>query len=319
MKPLQYIYDQYLRFRQISGRKESSVTKITWMLHTLQKEMGHDAVLTQDFLNRWCQRHDKESLRSYQTRLSHINSFIIFSNKRGWSDLIVPRPIIRHLYEKSSTKCYMFDNEELKNFFRAIDEENWGKQLAGRLNKIEIPVFYRLLYSTGMRITEARMLKTCDVDLISGIITIRQTKGYNERIVVLHDTLQDLLVQYDEQMNELIPQRKFFFPDKRNNIHCIQWVNVHFKRLWHKYNKTDCLAYSFRHNYATANINSWMGKIGFEVTDKLVALSKSMGHASIRSTMYYYQMVPWLNDVFFQQGENDYECLIPNLPYNETD
>lgn len=61
MKPLQYIYDQYLRFRQISGRKESSVTKITWMLHTLQKEMGHDAVLTQDFLNRWCQRQIKKA------------------------------------------------------------------------------------------------------------------------------------------------------------------------------------------------------------------------------------------------------------------
>lgn len=313
MMPLQYIYDQYLRYRQVSGLKESSVTHVTWMLHSLQKEMKYDAVLTQDYLSRWCQRRENESLISYRTRLSHINNFINFSNQRGWSNLIVPRPVVRHSYGAPSTHCHMLDEEELRNFFRAIDEENWGKQLAGRLNKIEIPVFYRLLYSTGMRITEARMLRKCDVNLNSGIITIKQTKGYNERIIALHDSLSDLLFRYEAKIETIIPQRNTFFPDKRDGVHCVQWVNVHFKRLWYKYNKTNCVAYSFRHNYATVNINAWRENDGLEVTDKLVALSKSMGHASIRSTMYYYHMTPWFNDIISNLDMND-DCIIPNIP-----
>ena len=46
------------------------------------------------------------------------------------------------------------------------------------LMKVEVPVFFRLLYSTGMRTTEARLLRVEDVDLQSGVINIRYTKEH---------------------------------------------------------------------------------------------------------------------------------------------
>ncbi|MFQ9704231.1 MAG: hypothetical protein ACLR0U_23285 [Enterocloster clostridioformis] len=48
-------------------------------------------------------------------------------------------------------------------------------------------------------------------------------------------------------------------------------------------NDRTATAYAFRHHYATANINRWIGD-GFAFDDKLTCLSKSMGHTTLEST-----------------------------------
>jgi len=48
-----------------------------------------------------------------------------------------------------------------------------------------------------------------------------------------------------------------------------------------------------RHHYVIANIYSWREQgIGYGLTDRLLALSKSLGHASIVSTLHYFSLVP---------------------------
>mgnify|MGYP002309109554 FL=1 len=51
---------------------------------------------------------------------------------------------------------------------------------------MQIPVFFRLLLSTGMRTNEARLLDCEDVDLKNGIINIKHTKGWAQHRVALH-------------------------------------------------------------------------------------------------------------------------------------
>lgn len=63
--------------------------------------------------------------------------------------------------------------------------------------KVEVPVFFRLLYSTGMRTTEARLLRVEDVDLQSGVINIRYTKSIDEHRVALHESMWSLLQMYN--------------------------------------------------------------------------------------------------------------------------
>jgi integrase len=86
--------------------------------------------------------------------------------------------------------------------------------------------------------------------------------------------------------------------------------NLH--KLWLKRNKSYIVPYDFRHNYAVENINSWTSE-GFGFNDKLVSLSKSMGHSSLESTKYYYSLVPTLADILeAQAGE---EGVIPEVAY----
>lgn len=76
------------------------------------------------------------------------------------------------------------------------------------------------------------------------------------------------------------------------------------------------MLYDFRHNYAIRNINKWICT-GFEFDDKLLYLSKSMGHRDIESTKYYYSLVPGLADILEDKTNADFEDIVPEVHYEE--
>ena len=97
--------------------------------------------------------------------------------------------------------------------------------------QISIPVFFRLLYSTGMRTTEARLLEVDDVDLENGIINIKKSKGYDQHYVVLDDLMKEHLIKYNEKISKLYMNRTYFFPSINDSFHPKSWVYKSFKIL----------------------------------------------------------------------------------------
>lgn len=75
---------------------------------------------------------------------------------------------------------------------------------------MQIPVFFRLLLSTGMRTNEARLLDCEDVDLKNGIINIRHTKGWAQHRVALHLSIWELLKRYDHAVESYYRREKYF-------------------------------------------------------------------------------------------------------------
>ena len=53
-----------------------------------------------------------------------------------------------------------------------------------------------------MRPIEIRLLKRHNVDLKDGIINIEETKGYHQHYVALHDSMKEILIKYDEEINK---------------------------------------------------------------------------------------------------------------------
>ena len=96
---------------------------------------------------------------------------------------------------------------------------------ASIIRKLQCPVFFRLLYSSGMRTTEARYLKRADVDLEHGVVNIRKSKGYDQHYIALHDTMTELLVRYDEAMDKIQPERTYFFESLKGKCYGRDWVN----------------------------------------------------------------------------------------------
>lgn len=71
-----------------------------------------------------------------------------------------------------------------------------------------------------------------------------------------------------------------------------------------------------RHNYAVENINQWIGE-GFEFFSKLVYLSKSMGHASLESTKYYFNLVSAMADILLELTGRDFDNIMPGVDYEK--
>lgn len=313
-------YEEYMSYRDVYGYKRPANDFVRCFLNRCLREHPHEKYLTQEMLNQWYVKRQTEHKNSHAQRVRNVNNFIGFINARG------DGPYTESEYEVHvvPVEPVLFTKIELANFFKAMDEVPYGSVYktpgaarAALLRAIEIPVVFRLLYSTGIRVNEARWLKREDVDLERGIIHIRRSKGIGERIVAMHPTMTALMSRYLERIAATMPNTDILFPGRTGKIHNSAWIRTNFKELWYKYNpkppkgERQIVAYSLRHNYAVENIMSW-DKDGYNADKRLVALSKSMGHTRVESTQYYFHLVPRFADILEELEGSSVEQIIPN-------
>jgi integrase len=267
----------------------------------------------QEMIDSWCEQRDTESNNSCRTRINAVAAMIRYSQARDNTNLTPP---VGPRTERSTYIPHAFTDEELTNFFDACDNLTSMAMPVSRSRKITVPVFFRLLYSSGIRTTEARLLRVADVDLNRGILDIQLSKGYAQHYIALHDSMSELLRKYDAAIRTIYPSRIYFFPASESLCHTSQWVERNFRECWSKDNKAYAVPYELRHHYATSNINNWVEN-GFGFDAQLLYLSKSMGHSVIESTKYYYSLVPSLAGVLEEKTNAEFEAVVPEMKYEE--
>ena len=274
--------------------------------------------LTQEMIDGWCRRRDTEMVRSCRTRIQVVTTCIKYLNSRGLCQLNPPQ--LPKEKKKPQYVPHHFTDEELDDLFRRCDNHTARKTLASRLNKVTFPVFFRLLFSAGLRPTEARLLKRENVDLLHGVIDIRQSKGHNQHFVVLHESMLKLMQEYDDRVNreDMCPDREYFFPAADGGHHTREWVASNFRSLWDSSRFGNAVPYDLRHEYATRNLNQWVG-LGVEFNARFVSLSKSMGHVNLECTKYYYSLVPCLADVMLNLTKDSFNEIVPDVDYGEEE
>ena len=273
--------------------------------------------LTQEMVDNWCKQHDAEKNNSRRARIYAVVNMIRYLRQRGKTD--VSEPLIPRK-ERVTFIPHAITEIKLENFFDACDNlPKTPNRIEIRSRSISIPVFFRLLYSSGIRTYEARMLRVADVDLQNGILNIQQSKGRrNQHYVVLQDSMLELMRRYNDAIKTLYPDRTYFFPSPSGKNYTHDWIWKNFGKLWSKGNTSHTTPYAFRHHYAITNINNWLDE-GFGFDDKFMYLSKSMGHYDIESTKYYYSLTPGLADILEEKCNADFEDIVPEVEYEEVE
>ena len=299
-----------------SGRlKRRTMERIRRFNEFCATEYPEATVLTGEIVDNFCLRGENESHKSRNNRVGAIREFIRFTNGRGLTDLALPETTPR-----ASVTTYTphpFTPEEIMKFFAATDSFTPSvscRDIRARLLRLELPVFFRLLYSSGMRTTEVRLLCRNDIDLTDGVITIRRSKGLDEHRVTLHETMRLALVAYDRKMEDIMPGRRTFFPNENDGPYSREWVSDNFKKIWRRISGARARAYDLRSNYAVANINKWCGEQDLSDWDRrLLSLSRSMGHRHLHHTLYYYKLVPLFSERLEALTGRRFEELLPEL------
>jgi len=309
---------KYVFYQKASGQFSEASYEQNLLLFDryLKKKHPKTTLLSQEMVDGWCNKRDTESNNSCRSRINVVVSFIRYLRKRGETDVVEP-DIPRK--ERCTYIPHSFTDAELANFFSTCDSLPCVPRTAEQLcRKITIPVFFRLLYSSGIRTCEARMLRVEDVDLCHGTINIHYSKGHAQHYVVLHDSMMKLLKKYDAAIRKQYPGRTYFFPARKDKFHRRSWVQKNFRKLWDKHNSSHATAYELRHHYAIENINRWTDE-GFGFDAKLLYLSKSMGHSTLESTKYYYSLVPKMADILEEKTKMDFESIVPEVDREESD
>lgn len=309
--------EEYIQFRRASMRWNDSYSNNMRSFDAYCANRYPNAdTLTDEMVSGWCKTKPTERRKSCRSRIYCVIGFVHYLNEQHGANLTEveapkrePRNYVPHAYTK----------EELSRFFAQCDRINiWGGPTFERKRKnLTIPVIFRLLYSTGIRPIEVRMLKRDDVHLDNGVVGITISKGYDQRYVVLHDTMLALMAQYDQMISVICPDRAYFFPNGNDGPIHARWLNDWFRSIWAKVSDASCRPYDFRHNYAIQNINNWLSA-GLSYHQKLVYLSKSMGHRDVEGTRYYYSLVPIMAELLERQAGASFDDLIPEVQNEES-
>jgi site-specific recombinase XerD len=147
------------------------------------------------------------------------------------------------------------------------------------LEALETPrmrMFFTLIYATGLRLREACLLETRDIQRERGLIHVRQGKGGKERFVTLSSRLYGLLRSYYAQTR---PTPPWLFAGRHGNpLHpdvAIRAVAV-ARRVAHLDKRVT--THTLRHSFATHLL---------EQGADLRVIQKLLGHSSLDTTTVY--------------------------------
>lgn len=169
---------------------------------------------------------------------------------------------------------------------------------------------FGLLIVCGLRVGEAIRLQISDVDLTDGILTIRDTKFAQSRLVPLHPTTARELKVYKRRRDKLLGARAsshFFITRSGGPLYheCIYQV---FRPLLVTISLRQCTSgsgprlHDFRHRFAVRTMINWY-KSGADVERCLPVLSAFLGHVSVDSTYWYLTEYPELMQLAVQRLE----------------
>jgi len=268
--------------------------------------------LTQKIVMHWAELRPHEHVNSLICRISPVRQLIKYMNSIGVEAYVLSQGIsakeiryVPHIYTK----------QELKAFFAAVDQCRYNKYSPVR--HLVVPVIFRVLYCCGLRASEATGLKVDDVDLETGKLTIRKSKGNKDRNVMLSEDVLNLCRIYHKKMSSIFLKHVWFFPNNRGDQYSISTLRFIFHQFWDKasvgfVSGNPPRVHDFRHTFSVNILNQWVRE-NKDLNAYLPYLSMYLGHASLTETDYYLHLVPEFFPLLTARATEKYAHLIPEV------
>ena len=246
---------------------------------------------------------------TYRRKEILLHDFCVYLKNLGFHTYI---PAIKTDVKYDRYIPHIYTGDELKRFFNAIDNYPDNKYPVRRLVDL---VLFRVLYGTGIRISEALDLKVSNFDVDTSSLIILHSKNNRSRVVPLHPTLA-------KQMNDYIVE----FHSK-NNLDTPLFPSIHMTRLsstavYERFKNHLLMAdiprtgngpriHDFRHGFAVENLRRWTVE-GKDLLNLIPYLSTYLGHVDYKSTQYYLRLTAEIYPDMMEMIENTCEDIIPD-------
>lgn len=162
-----------------------------------------------------------------------------------------------------------------KSLFTVLSQEEVRRFLHG-CSGLRSKFLFGLVYSCGLRLSEALHLAVYDLDRDRMMVHIRQGKGCKDRYVPLPTCLLPYLNGYIQQYHPLT--HLFFGLSEDVPLSSTEFYTLFRLAVRESGIRKRIVPHTLRHSYATHLL---------EMGANLVLLKELLGHANIRSTMTY--------------------------------
>lgn len=265
-----------------------------------------EPIITKDIIEQWHKTRVNDSQNTLKNKFSVWSQLARFMSRHGFECYVHKLPLYRRS-TRPGYHPYIYTHEQIDSIL------NGSSELCVKRHQMSeamfcIPVILRLLYSTGLRVSEALSVINSDVKMDKGYIHIRKTKNGCERIVPINTELQAVLQQYIYYRDKLpvtaisAADNAFFVrPDGEPCTY--QAIYRWFRELL----RASGIPYSgkcrgprihdLRHTMAVHSLEKMVSD-GMDLYAAMPIISTCLGHKSLSSTEQYvrltYEMFPKL-------------------------
>jgi integrase len=213
----------YLRQRRALGFRLLVEGRMLENFARFADHSGHRGPLTRDLAIRWAAL-PKSCDRLYRARRLEVVRVLAKHLRISEPRTELPP---RHLFGPAHRRPdpYVYSSKEIQKLLAR------AKPLAGRLRGRTYRTLLGLMACTGLRISEALHLAPDDIDLVEGVLTVRESKYRKTRLVPLHATAIGPVRDYARRRERIFPLAKAFFVSERGTPLAYRTVNDTFSRL----------------------------------------------------------------------------------------
>lgn len=255
-------------------------------------------IITKGLIEDWKKTRINDKAVTLNNKLSIWTQLARYMTLHG-QDCYIPKG--KHLRKNNDETFvpYIFTHNQIKNLFEKSNELRLRCHYS-QVSLFSIPAILRLIYSTGLRISEALSIQNKDVDFKRKCILIKDTKNKMDRLVPINESLMDVLLQYKSYRDKMpyknIHDKEHFFFVRTDGSPCTTKGVAH----WYRYLLEQCnipyigdmhgpRIHDLRHTFAVHAL-AQMCKQGIDLYTSLPIISTFLGHKSLSGTEKYVRL-----------------------------
>jgi len=277
----------FIEMRKRLGYKSEDHANILLQLDRYLYEMDYQGLLTQELALNFATSNPRMSKNECVRKYNVIRKFSDYlAVTIPDTPPLNPRALIQ---SKRRSTAHIYTDEEMT---RLMD----GAMRVSRINPLRNATLHAMVglaASTGLRVSEVVGLDRDNVNLDTGVLTVRRTKFQKDRLVPVHSTTLKVLRDYGPLRDArfLRPATPAFFINMWGSRFSKSTLSLAFYNLACSTGIREATGqgphfHDLRHTFAVRCLVAWY-KEGKDVQAMLPLLATYMGHVHYSDTAYY--------------------------------
>lgn len=288
--------NDFIHEKELQGFK---VTQLKWMLLEFDKFFTQtskkELFISSDDVKSWATTRTFDKQNTLYEKFGALVNFCRYMCLLGYECYIPRRPKKR----MSNYTPTIFTHEQMRSIFNVSDNLVMKEHHAQSI-MIIMPALIRVLYSTGIRISEALSVLNKDIDFDRKVIVLNDTKNRCQRLAPINDSLEQVLMQYIRYRNR-IPTVGVANPDSHLFVSSVgkpcsrRTVLTYFHRMIEecgiprRCDQRGPMVHEVRHSTAVHSLIK-LTQAGVDIYCALPLLAIFMGHKKVLDTETYVRL-----------------------------
>ncbi len=310
---LSELIKDYINEKQLTGYKFESQIRVLRLFDTYYKVSGYSGIkFTKSMINNFIYGIEYEKPSTHYVKERLLNDFAKYLIKVGYT-VYLP-PIDSRPTRSSQHIPYIFSKDEYRRLLISIDTYP-GSPFTNR--DLIDPILFRLLYATGLRISEALNLTCGDCDFENAVLTIKHAKNNKDRLVPIPNSMNEMCKDYYQEVHGFSSDTDYFFksphtPNKIDTSTIYRRFRDYLLVAKIPHSKNGPRVHDIRHTHCVHSFKRFV-LAGEDITNMLPYMAAYLGHSDFRATQYYLRLTADLYPEILNKTEMEFGYIIPRL------